>query len=476
MKKLYLTILLAIYLLPSSVFSGPLADEKLLEYLKINGALTEEQVRDIQHILDEERAESAEIAQSRETLKLKDGQKKVDIFYDEGVHFATDNKTFEATIGGVIQADSLVFGKSYPVRNDFDIRRARLFSKGRIYNYFTYKLEAELEGGSSNRLIDAYLNFDYFPQIQLRVGQFKEPFSLEHLISDKYLPFNERSFIYYLTPERDVGVMLHGKLLGETVNYGLGMFNGDGRDAQRRSQKKDKEYTGRIVLRPFYKTNIWFLRGLHLGGGYSYARLDTSDFNFKVRTPARTAFFTVQARAKFNITQQVDSMQRYGLEAAYTLGPLLLMGEFVENSYDGVKLANTDPFDFYVRSWYAGFLLMLTGEKPEMKGGVLKKIRPRRSFDIKQRDWGAFGVAFRYADFEAERIVYEYLVHEGYSVRQAYSITANLNWYLNSMMRITFEYSRTKFSSPLFLGTSWKGYSYYRAVENSFITRFQLEF
>lgn len=462
--------MLAIFLVPSTVNSGSLADERLLEYLLMNGALTEEQVWDIKRILDEESAEK------EPPPALPDGQKKVDVYYDEGLHFKTADGAFQASIGGMIQVDSLMYGRRYPVKNDFDIRRARIFSQGRIYRHFVYKLEAELEGSSSNRLIDAYINFDYFPRVQLRIGQFKEPFSLEQLISDRHMPFNERSFVYYLTPQRDVGVMLHGRFFGDTVNYALGVFSGDGRDGERRSQKKDKEYTGRMVFRPFYNTHIGLLRGLHLGGSYSYARLDTSHFNFRVRTPGRTPFFTVQARAKFNITREVDSLQRYGLEMAYTLGPLLLMGEFVENRYDGVKLANTDPFDFYIRSWYAGFLLMLTGEKPEMKGGVLQEIRPKQTFDIKQRTWGALGVGFRYADFSAERIVYEYLVFEGYSVREAHSITTSLIWYLNNMMRVSLDFTRTRFSSPLFLGTSWKGYSYYRNIENVFITRFQLEF
>jgi phosphate-selective porin OprO and OprP len=452
----------------TSASAGPLADEKLLEFLKANGALTEAQVLDIKKILDEERAQ--------EQQELPAGSGSLLVRYDEGLHFETADKQFAATIGGVIQADAVVYGANYPIKNDFDIRRARLFLAGRLYNHFSYKFEAEFEGGSSNRLIDAYINYDYFPAVQFRIGQFKEPFSLEHLISDKYLPFNERSFAYYLTPERDVGLMVHGVLYGDAINYALGIFNGDGRDAERRSQKKDKEYTGRIALKPFSNTGLTLLKGLHLGASYSYARLDTSDFNFTIRTPARTPFFTVRSRAKFNITQQIDTRQRYGLEAAYSLGPVIFMGEFIRSNFRNIALTDTEPFDVYMKSWYAGFLWMLTGEQPVMKGGVLEKIRPRNNFDPQRGTWGAVGLGFRYDKFLAERIVYEHLVFEGYSVRQAHAITAALNWYLNAMMRITFTWTRTKFESPLFLGTHWKGYSYYRSKEHAFITRFQLEF
>jgi len=439
--------------------SENLANNTLLELLQEKGFLSPEEVAKVKGIL------------------VKQSAKDVEVVVDEGLHIRTkDRKTFTARIGGVIQADSIMFDSHYPVDNDWDIRRARIFIQGRMHENFTYKLEAELEGSSSSRLVDAYMNFDYFPCLQLQVGQFKVPFSLEHLISDKYLPFNERSMAYYLTPARDVGIMLHGKLFGETIQYAVGLFNGDGRDATRRGQKDDKQLAGRLVLEPFRHAGPGLLRGLHIGGSYSYARLDTSDFNFKIRTPARTAFFTVQARAKFHMTQEVDSLERYGLELAYTLGPLVLMGEYIKAEFSDVSLSDTTLFDFDLRSWYAGGLLMLTGERPVMKGGVLRRIRPRNDFNIQRRTWGALGIGFRYQEFEAGRVVYQSLVNRGYSVRNAYAFTVALNWYLNAMMRVSFNYSRTKFRDPLFLGTHWKGYSYFDDTEHAWVTRFQLEF
>ena len=48
MKYLFLNLTLVVALsLSATAFAGPLADQKLLEFLKKNGALTEEQVREI---------------------------------------------------------------------------------------------------------------------------------------------------------------------------------------------------------------------------------------------------------------------------------------------------------------------------------------------------------------------------------------------------------------------------------------------
>ncbi len=436
-----------------------LANDTLLELLQEKGFLSAEEVAKVRGIL------------------TKQAAKEVEVVFDEGLQVRTkDRKTFTARIGGRIQTDLVVFDNHYPVDNDFDIRRARIFIAGRIYEYFAYKLSVELEGSSSNRLIDAYINYDYFPYLQFRLGQFKEPFSFEALTSSKYLPFTERSTGYYLTPARDVGFMIHGTVFDKDIQYALGLFNGDGRDGSRRGQKDDKEITGRLVIRPFRKWGPGLLKGLQVGGSYSYARLDTSDFHFKIRTPARTAFFTVQTRAKFNITQEVDTLERYGLELVYTYGPLLIMAEYIRTKFQDVSLSDMSRFDFDLRCWYAGFHIMLTGEKHRVKGGVLQRIRPRFNFDPRKGHWGAWGIGFRYQKFEAGRVVYQALVQEGFSVRRVYAFTIALNWYLNNLMRFSFNYSRTRFEDPLFLGTHWKGYSYFEDTEHAWITRFQFEF
>ena len=81
-----------------------------------------------------------------------------------------------------------------------------------------------------------------------------------------------------------------------------------------------------------------------------------------------------------------------------------------------------------------------------------------------------------YQQFEADNVTYESLVNEGFSVRKANSLTVGLNWYLNSLMRFSLNYSRTRFSDPLFLGYNDNGRAYYRDTENSWLARLQLEF
>lgn len=470
MRKTYATILFCLcLLLPAAASAGPLADQKLLDFLKANGALTEPQAREIKATLDQEDKQALQLKAEKEAREVK-------VSYDEGLKIGLQDKSFEMRIGGLIQTDYLMFQPNYPISNDFDIRRARLFVEGRLYRDFSYRLEYELEGSSSDDLIDAYINYDAVPWLQVRMGQFKEPFSFEQLTADKNLAFTERSFGFYLTPGRDVGLMLHGSLYDEAIMYGVGVFNGDGTDANRRSQNDDKQVTGRLVFKPLQHLGPDFLKSLQIGGSYSYARLDTSDFNVKVKTPARTTFYTIQPNAKFHMTEEIDDLNRYGLELAYTLGPVALMAEYIKNDYGGVKISDTELFDFSLRSWYAGLLVMLTGERPELKGGVLGRIRPLKDFNIRTGSWGAWGLGCMYQQFEADKITYESLVNEGLSVREANSLTAAINWYLNAMVRFSLDYSYTRFGDPLFLGYSDSGAAYYEDIEQAWMARLQLEF
>ena len=100
----------------------------------------------------------------------------------------------------------------------------RLLLKGNITNRFGYRFEYEFQGAGSRNLLDAYVDAHISPYASIRVGQFKEPFSLEQYTKDKNLFFAERSMGYYLTPGRDVGLMVHGSFWDDRINYGIGMF------------------------------------------------------------------------------------------------------------------------------------------------------------------------------------------------------------------------------------------------------------
>src|SRR5215218_10121264 len=105
------------------------------------------------------------------------------------------------------------------------MRRVRPILEGTVYKNIGFRLMPDF-GLGNTVLQDAYIDFKYWPQAQLRLGKFREPVSLERLQSAQDLALVERSIANYLTPNRDIGAQFSGDLSKGTVSYQFGLFNG----------------------------------------------------------------------------------------------------------------------------------------------------------------------------------------------------------------------------------------------------------
>lgn len=142
-------------------------------------------------------------------------------------------------IGGLlqVQAESGDRGDSrFGTDNDrFYLRRARLNATGKFLEEFDFRLEGEFAGTLANtsglraQLTDAFINWNRYPEANIRVGQFKTPFGFEQLFSDPRLITIERSLASdRLTLSRQLGAQVGGDLLEERLTYAAGVFNGNG--------------------------------------------------------------------------------------------------------------------------------------------------------------------------------------------------------------------------------------------------------
>lgn len=322
--------------------------------------------------------------------------------------------------------------------------------------------------------MDAYVDTRILPYLSVRVGQFKTPFGFEQYSADKNIPFAERSMGFLLTPLRDVGLMAHGSFWDRRVNYGVGIFNGDGVDDSVGGDEDSPGLVGRAVFMPFKDLGGPFWDGLQFGGSFSYSKVDRNNVNIKAKTTGLTTFFDVNASAKFNIIREAKSQTRYGAELAWVYGPLLAWGEYINLKFSDVQ-TSSDEFNINVTDYYGALLWMVTGEKPSIKGGKIQPIKPSRN--LWQGGWGALGLAVRYDSFDAGDSAYDYLIQEGISVRKATSYTVALNWYLNPYVRLLIDASRTDFDRPLLIDRDpITGEAIYAEREEVFTGRFQFQF
>jgi phosphate-selective porin OprO/OprP len=389
---------------------------------------------------------------------------------------APDEKMVSLCIGGLLQADyrHFKYDNEDPDKNGFDLRRVRMLLEGSMLNRFDYKFEYEFEGAGSRRLLDAYVDANSMEEASLRVGQFKTPYSFEWLTKDKNLVFAERSMGYFLTPGRDLGVMAHGSLWQDAVNYGIGLFNGDGMDDSTRGDEDSPECVGRLVVSPFKNWKKPTFEHLQVGGSFGYGKIDRTNVNITVKTTGLTSFFDVAASAKFNIIRDADTRTRYGAELAWAYGPLLLSGEYFQLNFKDIT-TSADQFDVKIDDYYISLLWMITGENPVISNGIMQPIQPNKT--IWNGGLGGLGLAMRYDVFEADDSVYDNLIIVGNSVAEAKAYSFALNWYLDPYTKLIIDYTKTKFDQPLLISRDpINGMSIYSEQEDVITTRFQFEF
>jgi phosphate-selective porin OprO/OprP len=168
-------------------------------------------------------------------LKGREGEKEaaakksknaVTATYKDGIVIGTEDGKNSLTINGRVHFDSRHYdydedynGVSSGTGADtFDIRRARIGVKARFLDYYEGEVVYNAAPSGGSNLDVAYLNIAWWKPAQIRVGQFKMPFSMEQLTSSNNIDFVERSFVDSLIPAKEIGAMLHSHLvLGRMV-------------------------------------------------------------------------------------------------------------------------------------------------------------------------------------------------------------------------------------------------------------------
>ena len=381
-------------------------------------------------------------------------------------------------LGGAFQTDYRYYLEDERADNRFDVRRARLRFNGDLTRWVRYGLEYEFQGNETSNLVDAYGELGKVP-LSLRMGQFKEPFSLEWQTRDKGLYFAERSFAYSLGPGRDIGLMLGGSVWDGRCTYALGGFNGDGPDgATRGTENDDPEAAARLVLAPFKAGAAGWLQNLQFGGSGTYANIDTANISLSVKSPgmygSSRSLYRLSHDTKFGVLQDVDGRWRLGVEGFWSYGPVALAGEAVHLRYTGLKPAGEPKQDAEFTSAYLSAMWALTGETFILSRGALRPLYPDRFFDPDAGTWGAFVLAARVDHFEGDA---DWITPGAYvSVEQADTYTLAMNWILFPMYRVVLDLSHTDMSDRIRVRVRPDGTVDYVEEENVVTLRMSLDF
>ena len=160
--------------------------------------------------------------------------------------------------------------------SSFFIKRVRLSLSGNIAPKLDYRVQIEF---ASPKIVDAYLCYRPFDELNLQLGEYKLPFSIENT---EYVPLRYEFIEYPLslcklmgfndlcglsatgaTWERSFSADFFRRDGYSILNYNIGVFNGEGLNV--RDKNKSKDVVARLTLKP--------AAGLQLAGSVLLGRI-----------------------------------------------------------------------------------------------------------------------------------------------------------------------------------------------------------
>jgi phosphate-selective porin len=283
----------------------------------------------------------------------------------------------------------------------------------------------------------------------------------------------------FLSPSRDVGVMLSGPLLNDHLYYATGVFNANGEDTSGSGNNHDEpEAVGRLVISPFAESDTDWLREFQFGGSGSYAKINLSDLSLKVKTTGMVDtsrnIYELSHDTKFGVIQDVDDRWRIGAEAAWAWKSFALQGEYIRLTYTSLKPVGSPADDANFSSWYVSGLYFLTGEQPVFKNSVITPVIPKHSFNPEVGHYGALGLAFRFDHFNGDKHWINPALHV--SVGEADACSFAINWMPFSMQRVVLDYTYTNLSNKIRVRVNTDGSIDYIDKENVITLRYGIDF
>jgi phosphate-selective porin OprO/OprP len=399
------------------------------------------------------------------------------------------------------------------IANNFELRRARIGFTGSLNKDLQFEAVGNAVGGSTNFIDTAFINYGYNKQGQIRLGRFKQPFSIEENTSSNNIDFLERSYVNQMAPGKKLGAMLHG-FSDQGFTYAASIYSNDFSELS-----NSNTAGGMAALRGTANlAKLAEISGdstiIHLGAGYnagSYQQTPTSSGNTTgnaVDTRSTVVSFRDENRGLSNayrlqIGGDIMPNQVYGqsadnvatikqnmiaVELAVAQGPFKFQSEYAKSKLDARALNctwsgnvctsfGTANVGASVETQYVSAVWNITGENfaPTYSRGSWGSIKPANEFmkdygGVVGNGRGAWQLTYRYSTYDVvldQAATYaagtvnapEYTITDGttrvtkksryQNSPKAVTNTVGVNWILHSNARVMFNYSDTKFDQTV---------------------------
>jgi phosphate-selective porin OprO/OprP len=316
-------------------------------------------------------------------------------------------------------------------------RRARLGVSGQIRDNINYFFQMDFGFLGRPTFTDVYFEVTDLPWVgKTRIGQWKQPYSIEIVSSFRHNPWLERSPVFLLSPFRRIGVGIFDHSQDELFTWALSVVK-PGNDQYGGDLGDDGGFgvVGRFTAVPVFDGDSE--KVLHLGSAFYVA--EPGNNLFRIGTLGGNA-----PEFALNLGNTIQpSMVDTGLiptnwyssvqsEAALIWGPLSLQAE---GAYSYLTRPGADPVHFW--AGYVGTTWFLTGEHRQYdpKKAAFSAVKVTNEFNP-TKNCCSFGGAWELT----ARLSYIDASDRDINGGELLSATAGVNWWLNANTRLSFNY------------------------------------
>lgn len=291
------------------------------------------------------------------------------------------------------------------IGNGASLRRTRMAVKAQLGKNWYGEFDTEWSSGSLE-IKDAILAFTGVDGLEVKMGNFKENFSINRNTTSRYLMFMERPMVTSLAPSRHLGV---AAVYSKNWFWGsFGVFGPELKGSEEQTAMEDNNkdfgyneglsYTGKLAVRPLYNQKN---AALHIGAAFSYRNPKTTNTDGYAVARYSTRNSTNINRKKYLDTDAIKGLDH---ELAWTAE---LAGHYGGLRYEAAYIARgavldrsiNDKGTQWMNGWYAQASYLLFGgtQNFDMGGNKPTRINPGKK-------WGDIELALSYqnCDFNSE--------------------------------------------------------------------------
>ncbi|MBL8829061.1 MAG: hypothetical protein JNM18_18915 [Planctomycetaceae bacterium] len=405
---------------------------------------------------------------------------KMSANWKDGLNIESANKDFRVHVGGRTQLDwtgftpdaTPIMGGPVGSQNAVNFRRARLRIDGTCYETMDWCSEwefsntvnlnpgvagapgapSEITGNVANIVVptDVWWNFKELPLIgNIRIGNLKPCFGLEHLTSSRFLDFIERSYIQdaYTGPFNngfEPGILAYNWTENQMATGAISLTRHMNNPFAFGDGGHENSLTGRLTWTPFFDEPSHGRYMMHLGIGAQYSGTNDGRLRIRARNSVRNGASPFLSNIVDTGSLLGNSQAIIMPEFAVVYGPWLFQSEYAASFLDGAATLAGAPINggrMFTQAYYAEVLYFLTGEhrEYERKQAAFGRVVPYENFYCVRAmgggrcvSRGAWQVGLRYNVID--------LRDGGFNGGYGQDMTVGLNWFLNPNMKIQWNY------------------------------------